>query len=196
MIFAYADPPYVGQAKKHYGREEVNHALLITRLVTEYPDGWALSCSSPSLNELLGMCPKDVRVGAWVKPFAIFKPNVNPGYCWEPVIFRGGRKRTRKEATVRDWVSANITLRKGLSGAKPVLFCEWILDLLGYKSGDTLDDMFPGTGIMGDTVSWRDKQGDVLDVMESQRRHTFHDDPKAFELAKQNSAATQRKGDG
>lgn len=28
MIFAYADPPYPGQAKKHYGREEVDHAEL------------------------------------------------------------------------------------------------------------------------------------------------------------------------
>jgi hypothetical protein len=79
----------------------------------------------------------------------VFKPNVNPGYCWEPVLVRGGRKRTREQPTVRDWVSSVITLRKGLSGAKPAEFCRWILDVLGYEDGDVLDDLYPGTGIMG-----------------------------------------------
>jgi len=39
MKFAIADPPYVGQAKLHYGSEEVDHAALIQQLVDEYPDG-------------------------------------------------------------------------------------------------------------------------------------------------------------
>lgn len=71
MRFAYADPPYVGQARKHYNTEEVDHAALIHHLVVEYPDGWALSCSSPSLPKLLPLCPADIRVMAWVKPFVI-----------------------------------------------------------------------------------------------------------------------------
>jgi hypothetical protein len=153
MKFAYADPPYIGQAHKHYASDprcaEVDHQDLIARLCTDYPDGWALSCSSPSLRTILPMTPDDVRVMAWVKPFAVFKPNVNPGYCWEPVIVGGGRKRTREQPTVRDWVSSVITLRKGLVGAKPPEFCRWILDVLGFEDGDTLDDLFPGTGIMG-----------------------------------------------
>jgi hypothetical protein len=152
MKFAYADPPYVGQAKKHYGREEVDHHLLIEDLVSQFPDGWALSCSSPSLQVLLTVCPSDVRVGAWVKPFASFKPNVNPGYCWEPVIFRGGRKYGRFDSTIRDFVSCNITLKKGLSGAKPPEFCRWIFNLLNADpTKDELVDLFPGTGIVGAT---------------------------------------------
>ena len=123
MKIAYADPPYIGQAKKHYGEEEIDHEALVHRLCEEFPDGWGLSCSSPSLRILLPLCPKDVRVGAWVKPFGIFKPNVNPAYVWEPVIFRGGRKGDRKRKTVRDWVSCNITLKKGLVGVKPEGFC-------------------------------------------------------------------------
>src|SRR5213594_889325 len=119
MKFAYADPPYIGQAHRYKEKREVDHAALIRELVTNFPDGWALSCSSPSLRVLLPLCPSDIRIAAWVKPFAIFKPNVNPAYAWEPVLFRGGRKRTRQEPTVRDWVSANITLKKGLVGAKP-----------------------------------------------------------------------------
>jgi hypothetical protein len=159
MKFAYADPPYVGQAKKHYGREEVDHVDLIRRLSLNYPDGWALSCSSPSLRLLLPFCPEDVRIAAWVKPFAIFKPGVNPAYAWEPVIFRGGRKRGRTEPTVRDWMSANITLKKGLSGAKPEAFCLWLLTLLGMEPSDTLDDLFPGTGIV--TEAWQKVQEQV-----------------------------------
>jgi hypothetical protein len=48
--------------------------------------------------------------------------------------------------TVRDWVSTPITLKRGLSGAKPDTFCYWLFDLLNIQEGDTLDDLFPGTG--------------------------------------------------
>jgi hypothetical protein len=175
VAFAYADPPYIGQAKKHYGKEdtyggEVDHGLLLCRLFDEYPDGWALSCSTPSLEEIMCLCreirPNTARIGAWVKPFCSFKPGVNPAYAWEPVVFVTTRKRARTELTVRDyakvsedgdvfdspdqadWVSHNITLKKGLSGAKPEGFCFWLFDLLGMQPGDTLVDMFPGTGIV------------------------------------------------
>lgn len=149
MKFAYADPPYLRCAHLYPEKAEVDPVWLIKRLVREFPDGWALSCHTPSLRILLPLCPDDCRVSAWVKPFAVFKPNVNPAYAWEPVIWRGGRKRSRKEPTVRDWVSVNITLRKGLVGAKPLAFCLWVLDLFGWKTGDELADLYPGTGIMG-----------------------------------------------
>jgi len=153
---AYADPPYIGQAKKHYGKEvsyggEVDHVALIKTLV-EY-DGWALSASSPSLQYILSICPENVRVAAWVKPFASFKPNVNPAYCWEPVLFVPARKRGRDKPTVRDFVSANITLKKGLSGAKPPAFGEWIYDLLQMEPDDDFFDLFPGTGAVADAIT-------------------------------------------
>lgn len=44
MRFAYADPPYPGKAKYYPEKTEVDHASLIGRLATEYPDGWALIC--------------------------------------------------------------------------------------------------------------------------------------------------------
>lgn len=152
MKFAYADPPYLGCALKLYGDATYDdpeaHRALIVRLGDEYPDGWAMSASVPSLTVLLPMCPDGVRTAAWTKPFAVFKPNVNPAFAWEPVLFRGGRKRSRKDATVRDWHTENITMRKGLRGAKPPGFSLWILDLLGvrYDLGDSIDDLFPGTG--------------------------------------------------
>lgn len=155
MKFAYADPPYIGQAKKHYKCDEIDHEELINKLVTEY-DGWALSCSSPSLRTLLPMCPEKTRVMAWVKPFCIFKPGVNPAYAWEPVLVHGNRPRSRDVPTVRDWVSVNITLKKGLVGAKPRAFCLWLFDVLGLKPDDTLDDLYLGTGIVTKTLKeWK-----------------------------------------
>lgn len=170
MRYAYADPPYLGCCGLYGHRHEggpwatvqpalccwddlVNHRDLIAFLHSEF-DGWALSASAPSLKQLLPLCPDDVRVSAWVKPFAIFKPNVNPGYCWEPVIFRGSRKkRDRSEPTVRDFLSANITLKKGLTGVKPPEFNQWVLDLLGYRDEDQMFDIFPGKGGMADALA-------------------------------------------
>ncbi len=158
MKFAYADPPYLGCGKLYKEHPEWKaadtiefHADLIRRLEKEYPDGWALSCTSGNLFDLLPLFSQQLRprIASWQKPFAIFKPNVNPAYTWEPVIFWGGRKGDRTRQTVKDHLNCNITLKKGLTGAKPVAFCEWVLELLGYQEGDVLDDLFPGTGVMG-----------------------------------------------
>lgn len=162
LRFAYADPPYLGcgalYAKHHpeaLAWDDIKtHAALIGRLCNEWPDGWVMSASSPSLREILPLCPEDVRVGAWVKPFCAFKPNVPVAYAWEPVIFRGGRRRGRDEPTVRDWVACSITMKRGLTGAKPRAVCRWIFDLLGAEPGDTLDDLFPGTGAVA--AAWAD----------------------------------------
>lgn len=173
MQFAYADPPYLGQCGRYghrheapYGcwNEELTHWDLILDLERDFPDGWALSLSAPSLRSLLSQCPTDVRVAAWVKPFAAFKANVRNAYTWEPVIVRGGRLRSKDGAPVtRDHLTTDdepgdafrhsITLKKGLTGAKPPAFCEWVLKMLGYKSGDSMTDVFPGTGAMGDVVA-------------------------------------------
>lgn len=153
MKVAYADPPYIGQAHRYPEKQEVDHQTLIARLVSEFPDGWALSCSSPSLRIVLPLCPEDTRVMAWVKPFAVFKPNVNPAYAWEPVLVRGGRKRRdRTEATVTDWVAACITLERGVVGAKPDAFCYWLFGVLGLRAEDTFVDLFPGSGAV--TRAW------------------------------------------
>ena len=158
MRFAYADPPYVGCGHYYPEKAEVDQIALIDRLIGEYPDGWALSCSSPSLQRLLSCCPPDVRVMAWVKPFAVFKPNVGVAYAWEPVIVRGGRRRTREQFTVRDWVSIGITLKKGLVGAKPPEFCAWLLEVLNVQPDDMLDDLYPGTGSMSAALKSKRRQ--------------------------------------
>jgi hypothetical protein len=163
MKYAYADPPYIGQAKRHYSDDplcaEVDHRKLINHMMRNY-EGWALSLSSPTLKQILAYCPDTVRVGAWVKPFASFKPGVNPAYAWEPVIFWGGRPLGRSVDTVRDWVSENITIEKGTHGAKPRRFCFWVFEMLGMKPGDDFTDLYPGSGAVAEAWDvWRGAEG-------------------------------------
>ena len=167
MKFAYADPPYFGQGKKHYGKLHPDaadfdrietHAALIERLSADY-DAWALSLNSTTLRDILPLCPADVRVAAWVKPFASFKPNVNPAYTWEPVIFRNARKRDRMNSKVRDYVVVNIPMKAGFPGEKPAEFCWWVFDFLGAQPEDEFHDMFPGSGaVMAAWEEWRRAQ--------------------------------------
>lgn len=166
MKIAYADPPYLGCSKFYPEKQEMDHAELIKQL--EVYDAWALSCHTPSLKILLPMCPDDARVAAWVKPFCAFKVNVNPAYAWEPVIFKPARGRfSRKLPTVRDWVSANITIKKGMVGVKPTGFCYWLFELLGAREDDEFLDIFPGTGIVSKCwQSWCDAKRCSQEVME------------------------------
>ncbi|MGH3442010.1 MAG: hypothetical protein ACRDUY_08195 [Nitriliruptorales bacterium] len=189
MRYAYADPPYLGCCRLYdhdhpQGDRPFDglcwdytstHAALLGWLSINYPEGWALSASAPSLRTLLPLCPPDVRVGVWAKTFSAFKKGVRPAYAWEPVIWRGGRnpafghphappekggkqntpKDFHETHTVAEGVLAPITLKKGLTGAKPEAFCEWVLDLLNALPNDAVDDVFPGTAVMGRVADLR-----------------------------------------
>lgn len=154
MRFAYADPPYFGCGKRHYTQHHDDAAKWDTRdahleLVATLRgyDGAALSCLARDLAWLLPACPGNALVAAWVKPFGSgFKPNQRIIRAWEPVVY--WTPRTLGAETVRDVLTANAALGTGLVGAKPPAFNRWVIDLLGVKSGDTLDDLFPGTGSM------------------------------------------------
>jgi len=162
MKFAYADPPYLGVARKRYPEHPeswvydtvTGHRQLIERLVDEFPNGWAYSLSAKSLYELLPLCPPDVRVMAWVKPWTSFRKNVNPAWAWEPIIVLGGRRRGSQLPTVRDWLSANAphVNGKGFTGRKPLEFCWWLFEVLGATPDDEMVDLFPGSGAV--TIAW------------------------------------------
>lgn len=171
MRFAYADPPYLGLSVAFYGRQHPDaadydkvdaHVELIARLCDEFPDGWAMSLHTPSLRTILPLCPEDVRVMAWVKPFCSFKPGVGVAYAWEPIIVRGGRRRTKDQQTVRDWCAVNITLKRGFAGAKPVGVVRWLLDVLNARETDEIVDLFPGSGAVTNAiVEWRERTSKV-----------------------------------
>jgi hypothetical protein len=155
---AYADPPYPGQAKRHYGDHpdyagEVDHRALVERLRTY--DAYVLHTSSVALWDVLPLCRPNARVMAWVKPFAAYKANVKVAYAWEPVIVWGGRPATPNRIEglpSRDFIAEPITMERGLVGAKPERVCWWLFEVLGCESDDELDDLFPGTGAV--TRAW------------------------------------------
>jgi hypothetical protein len=155
MRFVYADPPYLGCARRYREHPDArlwnlpeSHAQLMKSMDRAY-DGWALSLSAPSLPVLLPLAPDGVRVAAWVKPFAAYKKHVRIAHTWEPLIFKPGRPNSDPDAPVtRDSFSGSMTTNRGTVGAKPERFCRWVLDLLGYLDGDEITDLFPGTGVM------------------------------------------------
>jgi hypothetical protein len=143
---AYADPPYEGQAKKHYGKsaKEVDFKQLIKDL--EKFDAWALSVKSNQLKDLLAICPKRTRIGVWCKPYATFKKGVNPTYAWEPVLFKAP-SRGMKRKFVHDFIVCSPTMKAAIVGQKPIDFCYWIFELLSVTPADVFVDIFPGSKI-------------------------------------------------
>lgn len=163
MRFAYADPPYVGQAKRYPGGVEVNHRLLIGWLETEF-DGWALSCSAPSLPLLLSFVTVKVRVLSWVKPYVPHRPGVWPTYAWEPVICVPlARPSDRSRWTPMDWFqskpaghSRGGAGKQRILGEKPPVFVSWMLECCRVERQDEVVDVFPGSGAVGEAVAqWR-----------------------------------------
>ena len=163
LRLAYADPPYPGKAWIYRGHPdyagEVDHAALIRRLGLY--DGWALSTSAAALPAVLALCPTGVRVAAWHRGERP-TPSRWPLSAWEPVIYHGGRPadtscpdttlQTRRVDSLVCGVSPLTTLPTRVTGTKPATFCRWLFDLLGAAPGDSLDDLFPGSGAV--TRAW------------------------------------------
>lgn len=167
---AYADPPYPGKAKKYYQHEanyagEVDHERLLDQLATY--DGWALSTSAADLRDVLPLCPSQARVCAWVKPIGASPRTFGLHNTWEPLIVVQAR---RQRPGVRDWLSAQPARFGGtLMGRKPIAFCAWLFECLGASPGDTLDDLFPGTGVV--SSAWLEFQSqEAFDAGVNDRR--------------------------
>jgi hypothetical protein len=159
MRIAYADPPYIGCAHLYRGHPdyagEVDHARLIARFQCDY-DGWILHAAA-TLESFAVLAPLIRLTGArWmarVKGFAAFKRNVPVAWAWEPVNVKPARKPVvSKRIVMRDWIQESITLRRGLTGAKPEAVCHWAFEMVAARPDDTLDDLFPGTGAV--TKAW------------------------------------------
>jgi hypothetical protein len=154
MRFAYADPPYPKLARRYYGDHrdfdgEVDHAKLVERLIADYPDGWALSTSAAATRDVWALCPDGTRLHVWVNGPRKVK-SYQALHAYESLFVFGGRPR--REPVVEDlsdvlqWGGRQHSHPGALPGMKPARFCEWVFQLLGATHGDTLDDLFPGSG--------------------------------------------------
>lgn len=159
MKFCYADPPYKGQSKKHYGGEEVDFPSLLIAL--QKYDAWALSCHVNQLASLLPLCPGRTRVAVWCKPYATFKKGVNPTYAWEPVIFKAP-SRGMEKSFVHDFLVCSPVMKAKIVGQKPLDFMFWLFQLVGLEPTDKYIDMFPGSKV-GDIAFnlWKENFGDI-----------------------------------
>jgi hypothetical protein len=162
LRMVYADPPYVGRARKYYAGQptyagEVDHPALIASLEARRAcgeiAGWALSTAVDALAGLLPLCPPPLkgrpqtRTCAWVKPNGPHPRTLGMHNRWEAVIVVPGRHH---RGGYRDWLEAYPARFGGdLPGRKPLAFVAWLFRLLGLEPGDQLEDAFPGTGIVG-----------------------------------------------
>ena len=159
MKLGYADPPYPGCAELYRDHPdyagEVDHRALVAKLQSEF-DGWVLHTHVAGLRmmERERILPDDgIRICQWTKPFAAFKRNVSVAYAYEPVIVKAARKPfVSKRIVMRDYLDCPITMKRGLTGAKPEKVCHWIFELMGACPDDDLVDLFPGTGAV--TRAW------------------------------------------
>lgn len=164
MAFAYADPPYPGKAKYYFENQEVNYPSLIDRLTATYPDGWALSTSARALRDVLASCPvgPGLRVCAWFKGARATR-SYRPLTSWEPLIVFGGRPLpVNVTCDVSDGLIYQGRFRAfpgAMIGMKPPTFAVWMFQQLGAVPGDSLDDLFPGSGAI--TVAWARYTGQV-----------------------------------
>jgi hypothetical protein len=109
-----------------------------------------LSTSPDALPAVLALCPAGVRVAAWHRGERAARSRF-PLHAWEPVIYSGGRQLpgVRRADSIVYGVRSMTTLPGRVTGTKPAAVCRWIFDLLGAAPGDTLDDLFPGSGAVG-----------------------------------------------
>jgi hypothetical protein len=165
MKIGYADPPYIGCAKLYRDQPEysgeIDHAELVARLERDF-DGWVLhAAATPASIAILAplVASTGARWMSWVKGFAAFKRNVSVAYAWEPVIVKPVRKPVvTKRIVMRDWVECPITLKRGLTGAKPEKVCHWAFEMVGADLTDELFDLYPGTGAVSRAwETWRMK---------------------------------------
>jgi hypothetical protein len=173
-----ADPPYLGRAVRWYGAggcgngkgqgqadnhpeaylwdKPETHQQLVRKLEEEF-DGWAIALSVHSLSTYLSIVETDsrngIRVCAWHKPNAVTSGSRISNH-WEPVLVRVPKER-------RGWSSGLVRTkdvisisppRRGFVGSKPHEWTEWVLGLMGYQDGDTVEDLFAGSGMVTEYI--------------------------------------------
>jgi len=148
LSFAYADPPYPGKAHYYSQKREVDHLKLIRRLMREFPDGWALSTSSQAVPMIAPLIP-DARLCVWVKAPRKVRA-FHAVSSWEALFIMGGRAYSgsvsQDLSDALFYQGRHRAFPGALVGMKPPAFCEWMFRQLNATAGDSLTDLFPGSG--------------------------------------------------
>lgn len=155
LRLAYADPPYPTLARTYYRDHpdyagEVDHGGLLEHLSTF--DGWVLHTSARALPGVLQCAvsrePRPFRVAAWLRGSrGRSTPSMHPLAAWEPVLYVGARPPSPNVDDALHFVSRpRLTDPARVVGSKPATVIRWAFDLMGARSGDTLIDLFPGSG--------------------------------------------------
>ena len=179
MKLAIADPPYLGRANRWYGDgcgdgngigradshpdakkwdDPKTHLELVEQLERDY-DGWAIALTVHSLSTYMRVIETDsrngIRVMSWIKPIAI-PSGSRIATSWEPVIVRvpKDRKGWKFGKRMKDYLIAN-PKQNGFVGAKPQEWTDWVLDAMGFQDGDTVDDLFYGSGAVSQIIENR-----------------------------------------
>lgn len=168
MRFRYLDPPYPDKAFYYEDHPdfggEVDHKLMIERACDESPDGWALSTSGESMGLVLRLCPPDVRTSIWVKGSRAGVSH-RPRSAFEPVIiWRGRARRMEVDEDLDDvliWGGRQPSHPGALVGMKSACFAEWMFRQLGACVGDSLVDVFTGSGAIARAWSLYAGDGDM-----------------------------------
>jgi len=175
--FAIADPPYLGRAHRWYGiggrakgrgkgradehpdahlwDKPETHIQLALDLIDNY-DGFAIAATSHSLSTYLSVITthseNGIRIMSWIKP-ASLPSGSRITQSWEPVIIKvpKDRKGRGKGKQMVDYLICPAP-RKGFAGSKPVQWTNWVLDAMGVQQGDTVEDLYAGSGIVTHTI--------------------------------------------
>jgi hypothetical protein len=177
MQLAIADPPYLGRANRWYGDgcgdglgigradshpeakiwdNAQTHKDLVFHLEEKY-DGWAIALTVHSLSTYMSVIKTDsrngIRVMSWIKPIAI-PSGSRIATTWEPVIVRVPKERKGHNSgkRMKDHLIAN-PRQNGFVGSKPDEWTHWVLDAMGYQQGDSVTDLFAGSGAVSEAIN-------------------------------------------
>lgn len=158
LRLAIADPPYLGGALRWHGNlpppagpatsleawnNRTLHEMLVANLEARY-DGWLVAASAASVPVYQTFLPQDVRMCVWVKGNAL--PTASRiTNLWEAAFLRLPDERSAHGSgtAVGDVLTAGENHQE--PGCKPRAWVRWALDLLGYRPGDQVDDVFAVT---------------------------------------------------
>ena len=126
--------------------DPANHRALRERLVETY-DGWAIATCLDGLDAYRPL-PPGARTLIWRK-LTSTRGGGRIANTLEAVIVRPHHSRLGRSplGQIPDFLQCEPPAGSRFPGAKPPRWTRWILDALGYDpTGDTIDDLFPGSG--------------------------------------------------